>query len=478
MESFFTLENIFNFLFNSIYFIIILSTIIVVILDNRSPVKTLAWILVLFFLPVVGLSLYFLIGRSTKRERIISKNRFTKIFKRPMERYQTQKALNLDKEDNKLMNFFKNVNHALPFDGNQVDIYTNGSDMICNLIKEISLAKHHIHMEFYIFDNDSVGRLIRDALIDKAKQGVEIRILFDDVGNWKVKQSFYDMMRFNGIEVKAFLRVRFPLFTSKVNYRNHRKLVIIDGKTAFIGGMNIAKRYVKGVKWGNWRDTHLKIKGKSVYGIQTTFLTDWFVVDRSLITSAKYFPEINDMGNKLVQIVTSDPLGEWHTIMQGLNIAFTEAKRYIFIQTPYLLPTETILSALQTAAIAGVDVRIMIPQKADSIITHLGTLSYLEDFIDAGVKILFYKKGFLHSKSIVIDDEFSTVGSTNMDFRSFEHNFEANAIIYNKEIALKLKEVFLSDQKHCKTIQKKEWDKRPISQRLKESVVRIISPVL
>ena len=323
-------NEIFTVAFNLLYFIIIIGTIMIVVLDNRNPVKTMAWVLVLFFLPIVGLVFYFFFGRSTRKEKLIGRKGFTRLIKRPMAEYQAQKAFKCPEDQHQLMRFFRNVNNALPFEGNKTEVYTDGLSMLQSLMKAISKAKHHIHLEFYIFEDDSVGRLLRDLLIDKAREGVEIRLLYDDVGCWKVPHLFYDEMRGAGIEARSFLKVRFPVFTSKVNYRNHRKIVVIDGKVAFTGGMNIALRYMKGFQWGIWRDTHIKIEGKAVYGLQTAFLTDWYVVDRTLITSSRYFPEMESYGNALVQIVTSDPVGEWRDIMQGLLIAISSSRKYSF----------------------------------------------------------------------------------------------------------------------------------------------------
>lgn len=471
-------EDIFGSVFHILYLAVILTTIFVVILDNRNPVKTMAWMLILFFLPVIGLVFYFFFGRDTRKERLISKKGYSRLSKRPMTEYQAQEAFHdLDKK-NALVLFFRKVNNALPFDGNQVDMYTDGYAMLQALMHEISLAKHHIHLQFYIFENDPVGRLLRDLLIDKAREGVKIRLLYDDVGCWKVNRLFYDEMLCEGIEVQSFLKVRFPRFTSKVNYRNHRKIAIIDGKVGFIGGMNIAERYLKGFSWGIWRDTHLRIKGKAVYGLQTSFLTDWYFVDRMLLTSSEYFPKIEEEGDVVAQIVTSDPVGGWHDIMQGLVKALCSAKRYFYIETPYLLPTDEVIIALQTASLAGVDVRIMLPKRADAFIIHKGSLSYLDELMRAGVKVYLYRKGFLHSKVWVSDDEWASVGSTNMDFRSFEHNFEVNAFLYDREMALRLKEIFLADQKNSLSLSRKIWSKRSWKSKITESIVRLLAPLL
>lgn len=464
--------------FRLVYLAVILFTIVIVLLDNRNPVKTMAWILVLVFLPVVGLAFYFFFGRNTRKERLISKKGFSRLSKRPMAEYQAQEALGDFTGRNQLIPFFHRVSNALPFEGNDVQVFTDGYSMYQELFRRIAKAKHHIHLEFYIFENDAVGRLLRDLLIDKAREGVLVRLLYDDVGCWDVNPMFYDEMLCEGIEVRSFLKVRFPQFTSKVNYRNHRKLAIIDGKVGFIGGMNIALRYLKGVPWGVWRDTHICLKGKAVYGIQTAFLTDWFAVDRTLLTSAQYFPKMDSVGTSVAQIVTSDPVGEWHDIMLGLVKAISCAQRYIYVETPYFLPTEQVMAAFQTAALSGVDVRLMIPKKADAFITHKGTMSYLDELMKAGVKVYFYRAGFLHSKLWVADDEWASVGSTNLDFRSFEHNFEANAFFYDEKTVCAMKEIFLEDMKKCMTLSQKIWDKRSFKNKIVESVVRLLAPLL
>lgn len=464
--------------FRLVYLAVILFTIVIVLLDNRNPVKTMAWVLVLVFLPVVGLAFYFFFGRNTRKERLISKKGFSRLSKRPMAEYQAQEALGDFTGRNQLIPFFHRVSNALPFEGNDVQVFTYGYSMYQELFRRIAKAKHHIHLEFYIFENDAVGRLLRDLLIDKAREGVSVRLLYDDVGCWDVNPMFYDEMLCEGIEVRSFLKVRFPQFTSKVNYRNHRKLAIIDGKVGFIGGMNIALRYLKGVPWGVWRDTHICLKGKAVYGIQTAFLTDWFAVDRTLLTSAQYFPKMDTVGTSVAQIVTSDPVGEWHDIMLGLVKAISCAQRYIYVETPYFLPTEQVMAAFQTAALSGVDVRLMIPKKADAFITHKGTMSYLDELMKSGVKVYFYRAGFLHSKLWVADDEWASVGSTNLDFRSFEHNFEANAFFYDEKTVCTMKEIFLEDMKKCMTLSQKIWDKRSFKNKIVESVVRLLAPLL
>lgn len=472
------LSQIATVAFDIVYFGAIIGTIVIVILDNRNPVKTMAWILVLLFLPIVGLVFYFFFGRSQRRERIIERKSYDRLLKKPMAEYLAQDDSNIPYEYSSLVQLFQHTNQSLPFDGNRVSVYTGGYTKLQALLRELQKAKQHIHLEYYIFEDDAIGRIVRDVLIEKALQGVEVRVIYDDVGCWHVPNRFFEEMRNAGIEVRSFLKVRFPLFTSRVNYRNHRKIVVIDGRVGFVGGMNLAERYMRGFSWGIWRDTHIMLEGKAVHGLQTAFLLDWYFVDRTLMTSSRYFPKIDSCGNSLVQIVTSEPIGPWKEIMQGLTMAITNAKKYFYMQTPYFLPTEQILAAMQTAALSGVDVRLMLPERADNRLTHLGSYSYLADVLQAGVKVYFYKKGFLHSKLMVSDDMLSTVGSTNVDFRSFEHNFEVNAFMYDVETALEMKEIFLQDQRECTQLFLKNWVKRSWRQKAAESVVRLLAPLL
>lgn len=461
-----------------IYLAVIVSTIWVVVLENRSPVKTIAWVLVLVFLPVIGLIFYFFFGRTHRRDLIISRRSYGRLMKRPEAEYLSQADKDIPVGYEGLVALFQRTNRSFPYAGNSTEIYASGAEWIVALLRELQQAKDHIHLQSYIFADDEVGLRVREVLEEKARQGVKVRVIYDDVGSWKTPQPFFDHMMAEGVEVRSFLKVRFPLFTNKANYRNHRKLAVIDGHVGFIGGMNLAERYVKGVEWGIWRDTHLLIKGKAVHGLQTSFLLDWYFADRTLLTSRNCFPVIGNAGNSTIQIVTSSPVLPGHEIVMGLIKAIGNAKRYFYIQTPYFMPTESMLNALQTAAMAGVDVRLMMPEKADSRLVQWGSRSYVADVLEAGVKVFFYQKGFLHSKMMVSDDQLTTIGSTNMDFRSFEHNFEANAFIYDQKVASQARDLFLADQKDCRQISLKQWEKRPRRSKVIESFIRLMSPLL
>lgn len=462
------------------YTVIAIVAMITVLLEHRQPAKTIAWVLVLSFLPLVGIVLYFFFGRRTRKNRHIWEKSLNQLTKRSMIEFAEQKQLELPEEHKELIQLFVNQNFALPFKNNETDVYVSGYEFFPALLAEISKATHHIHIVSYIIDDDPLGRLLRDALIDKARKGVEVRLLFDDVGSWKTPNRFFEQMREEGIEVHPFMPVRFPAFTGKVNYRNHRKIIVIDGKVGFIGGMNLAQRYVKGHKGIMWRDTHVKISGAAVYGLQRAFLVDWFHADRTLITDRKYYPDTTIMpNNNLIQIVTSSPTNVWEELEQGYIKILLSAKRYVYMETPYFLPTEPIFFAMRTAALSGVDVRLMVSLKTDSKLVQMASRSYLTQTIQAGVKVICYEEGFNHTKLLVADDNVATIGSANIDFRSFENNFEANAFFYDKSMAQRIKDIFLTDETKCVPLEKiKEINHKSFIYRLWESVVRLLSPLL
>ena len=469
-----------HWVFLVIYVVIVIMVMVRVLMDNRQPAKTMAWMLVLTFIPMLGIILYFFFGQTTRKERKIWQYSMDQLTKHSMLEFVEQKRLHLPHEYRELINLFMNQNWVLPFKNNETEIYISGYEFFPSLLMEIGKAEHHIHLDTFIISCDPLGQIVADALIDKARQGVEVRIIYDDVGSWKTKNRFFDRMRAEGIENYAFMPVHFPIFTSKVNYRNHRKICVIDGEVGFIGGMNIANRYVKGIKKLAWRDTHVKITGAAVYGLQRAFLVDWFFVSRELITNHVYYPVSKVTENdSLIQIVTSSPTSLWPEIEQGYVRVLTSAKQYVYMETPYFLPTDPILFAMRTAALSGVDVRLMIPYETDTKIVEWASRTYVLATVKAGVKVYLYKAGFNHSKLLVADDSIATIGSTNVDFRSFENDFEANAFFYDKKIPLEVKDIFLKDQEECVALEDvRNLTHRSFLQRLWESMVRLLSPLL
>lgn len=466
-------------IFIILYSVTILGLVLVIIAENRNPLKTIPWVIVLLLTPGIGLIFYFFFGQDNRKQRIISRRTYKRIMRRPHDGNLPQDACSVPAPYQPLVTLLANSNQSSLLYGSDMSIYTNGSDKFRDLISEIEKATHHIHLQYYIFCDDKIGNVIKELLIAKAKEGVEVRVLYDDVGCWKVKEKFFKEMKDAGIEVYAFLKVAFPVLTSKVNYRNHRKIVVIDGKVGFMGGMNIADRYEKGTDWGTWRDTHFKITGKGVHGLQAAFLIDWYVVSKQLLNAKTYYPPVPIYSeDNIMQIATSGPVGQWRILLQAYIFMIANAKKYIFIQTPYFLPTEGLNQALQTSALGGIDVRLMLPKRSDTRTANMATHSFIDEMVKAGVKVYFYKPGFLHSKLLVTDDAVTCIGSANMDFRSFEHNFEINAFVYQPAFAKQMRKVFMYDMHHCERLVPTRWLRRPLKQRLAESFMRLFSPLL
>lgn len=469
-----------------VYAVVVCSTVTVVLLENRQPAKTIAWTIVLVMLPVVGLIIFYFFGQNIRKERYISRRLYTQLTRRMLSHVHRIPHTEAPEKYAPIIRFFDRTNHAVLTAAHRIDGYNNGADWLVALLREIDTAQRSIHLMTYIIEDDAVGRLVRDALVDKAREGVKVRFLYDDVGCWNVPKSFFDVMSAAGIEVAAFLPVRFPSLTHKVNYRNHRKLCVFDGRTGFIGGMNLALRYVSR-RERLWRDMHLRIEGGAVADLQRHFLADWFFVKGE--EAENFVPEApaalpdksqsdaapSDM---LLQIVPSNPVSRYPEIMYGITWIIQHARRYLYIQTPYFIPTEPVVAALQTAAMSGVDVRLMVPRRCDSFWLRRVNDCYFAPMLEAGVRVFTYRDGFLHSKCAVADDDWCTVGSANMDFRSFENNFEANAFIYGHEAAAKVRDNFFADLSKCDEVRLEAWRKRSYWRRLRESYTRILSPLL
>lgn len=463
---------------NIILLLAVLSIVTMVIAENRHPVRTLAWIVVLVCLPGVGLVLYFFFGRDNRGKRLISDDDLSRLKKMTEEQNSASICRKLPPDDEDMMKLLWRTNRAYPMTGNDIRIYTDFDSMFTDLLTDLESARSHIHFEFFKIEDDPIGRKIEDVLVRKAGEGLEVRLQYDDAANLSRKR-FFRRMEAGGVQVQPFIKVEIPFLSSNTNYRNHRKVVVIDGKVGYLGGMNIAERYSTGIRGGKWRDTHMRVCGPAVSELQSSFLTDWQFSSKQLLVSRAYYPEIPPCGGVTMQIATSGPMDEWRVIMQGIVRMISSSSEYIYIQSPYLIPTDSVLMALRNAALAGVDVRVMIPYRGDKGITvPLASRSYVREVLDAGVKVYFWKSGYMHSKAIVSDDRVSTVGSTNMDVRSYEQDFEINAFIYDRTAALELKAAFLEDQKLCWQADPQTWPHRPLRVRFAESLARLLSPLL
>lgn len=474
-------DNLFlSIVFITIYVYMLISSISVILLENRNPVRSLSWILVLILLPYLGLILYLLIGQNYRKQKIL-----TKIISKNTN-LQTQTELQPDqikhfvheKRQQQLINLLHRNSDSPVYANNKIDILSDGETTFDSMFEAISNAKDHIHIEFFIFEDDRISNKLRELLIIKAQSGIRVRMIYDYLGSFDLSAYYLKSLRQAGAYVKPFLPLRLRLRRSKINFRNHRKLLIVDGKVGYTGGLNFADRYIFGNTLGKWRDTFVRFEGPVVHGLQAVFVTDWHFVEKKLITNQKYFPEAKTFSENLVQVVSSGPDSDWESIMQGIALAIISAQKYVYIHTPYFVPTDVIMNAITIAAMGGTDVQLMIPSRSDSRLSDACTFSYLGELLDAGVKVFQYSEGFLHSKAIVIDDNLSIIGSANLDERSFNQNFEVNTFIFEDATAILLKNLYLNDLKYSKEITHNAWSNRTRRQKLKESFARLFSPII
>ena len=460
-----------------VYVLTVVGIAAVILSENRNPVKSLAWVTVLFILPLLGVILYLFFGRSIKNKRMISRRNKRQLRGKQSYTSVDIRALPFSDETKQEIHLAHNLVEAFYYPDNNVTFFDNGTEKFAALENDIRAASHYILLQYYIIDDDAIGTKFKDLLIAKAREGVKIRIIYDHIGSIHTSNRFFAEMRKAGIEVHPFFRVTFKAFASHINWRNHRKLCVIDGNVGYIGGMNIADRYIDGGKFPLWRDLHARVTGPAVAALHYSFAVDWSFMGQPLIDD-EVKPSTDGNGNVGIQIVTSGPTDKWASIATVFLRAIANAKRCVYIQTPYFLPTEALMRALQTAAQSRVDVRIMIPRKCDSTMLRFSSFSYIKECLQAGIKIYLYEAGMLHSKVLIVDDEFSTMGSTNFDFRSFEHNFEINALLYSPRVNAELKRQFQTDLKDSKRISLPAWHRRPFFQKLLESILRLLSPIL
>lgn len=472
--------NIFSFILASL----VIFTAIIIILERRDPAKTVAWLLILIFVPILGFILYLTFGRQFRKRRMTAKKRILNNYIYPLDQTfacsrQVLSEVALAKEQ--LIHLIIN-NAEFPLTlGNDVEVLTNGEEIFPAFLEAMENAQEHIHLETYIMRNDQIGTQITEVLIRKAQAGVKVRVIYDGVGSRQLPESYLTELKNAGIQIEPFFPVRIPFFHNRINYRNHRKILVIDGKIGFVGGVNIGDEYLgRNPKIGHWRETHLRLKGHAVYFLQRIFLQDWYFVSReSLEAKAPLFPdEENKPGDKVVQITASGPDTHWEAIMQVFYYAIATAEKSIYLTSPYFIPNESILTALKTAALSGVETKILLPAKPDHKIVYWAAMSYLEEIMEAGVEVYLYQKGFVHAKVMTIDGVLSTIGSANMDLRSFQLNFEVTALVYNEEVTRHLEKDFANDLLDAQKIDLQEFKKRPLTHQILESALRLLSPLL
>lgn len=459
---------------------------------KESTSKTISWMIVIILLPYIGLLLYIFIGRNFRKETMYSRKGAGDLIIR--ERLSQEMLQAIDKEGlpselspfSKLIRQNLKTNQSLLTQCSGVEIYFTGKESLLAMLDAISDAKEHIHLQSYIIEDDNMGRKFREVLIRKAKEGVEVRLMFDGFGSRLLGKEYLQELKDAGVEILNFSPFRWFFLPLFANYRNHRKILVVDGKIGFLGGVNIADRYYNGGVFPEWRDTHIKITGESVSSLQASFLLDrFFILNKNLRRRNKYYPSLSiesqserSEGQFYTQVISSGPDSDWSAIMQCYFTAITQAKRAIYIITPYFIPTDFLLNAIKVTSLSGVEVNLMIPERSDTWLSHWGTMSYLTELMEAGVNIYLFEKGFNHSKVLSIDGEYCIIGSANMDTRSLEHHFEVTSILYDKKCAETIEYQFHSDLGRCTKLSPKKWKKRKKIFRFYESLARLLSPLL
>nr|WP_315137284.1 cardiolipin synthase [uncultured Capnocytophaga sp.] len=478
-------------LYEILYILFVIAVCLRIIWDTRSVSKALAYLLLVIFVPIAGAIFYFSFGINYRRHKIYHKKlTVDQAFRRQLEQIYPRIQAHLESLGNsvtasyeKSLRFLSNIEERLLLIPNEeVKVICNGENLFPELLESLRSAQHHIHIEYYIYENDHIGNAIKDILIEKAREGVEIRFIYDDFGSQGIRRNIARELRENGVPAFPFYKINFVKLANRMNYRNHRKIVVVDGYTAFIGGINISDKYNNTeANERYWRDTHLKVKGYSAHVLQAVFLQDWnFCSGENVAINAPYFPigiEPHPT-DYFTQIVASGADSDLPNILYATVQLIYAAKREILITTPYYIPDTSLQESLIIAALSGIKVKLLVPQKGDSVFVHIACESFFEELLKAGVEIYLYEKGFVHAKTFVIDGEVASVGTANLDARSFDLNFEVNALVYNKTVASDLQRIFYNDLKNARLLQLEQWQKRSEFKQMIERVVRLFSPFL
>lgn len=461
--------------------------ILSILLENRNPVKSLGYFMILLFVPVLGLIIYYFFGRDLRKKQIFKKKAFkdTEIAQAYLKEYYENSELSLSELENKiagLSQVFKALYHqnqSLIHSNNKVQLLENGEEKFPELFKDLKAAKKHIHIEYYILEDDALGREFVDILIEKAKEGLEVRLIYDDRGSRKIGSLALELRKVGG-EAYPFMPVHFRSL-SQANYRNHRKIIIIDGLIGYIGGINIAERYWnRGKQDLFWRDTHLKFEGSAVKELQSHFFQSLsFVAKKQYSLDLKYFPKANiEDAHAIMGLIASGPASPFPYNMEALISAIYQAKSHIQIVNPYFIPSDQLMTALGAAASAGIKVEMIIPEKSDNFVVRHSGFSYLQPLLDRGVDVYLYQKGFIHSKTMSVDGEIAFIGTVNMDIRSFYINFEIAALIHDKALCKQMSLNFEQDKKDSRKINPIDWANRPLKDKFLDSTCRLLTPLL
>lgn len=458
------------------YVLIALTIVVSILMHGAKPSKTLAWLLVIFTIPVGGILLYILLGRNRRKQKLL---KLEKPFSVITPKEDIAQPTSIPDAHLKLKKLVYN-NCGFPVTlGNELFLLKNGKSTFESVFNALNSAQQRIHLQYYIFEEGELADRLLLLFTDKIAQGVQIRMIYDGVGSFSLSKKYLTRLLDIGVEVYPFLPFKFGRFLRALNYRNHRKIITVDGKIAFTGGINVSDKYLKGdPELGNWNDMHLRLQGPVAKHLDHVFITDWFLVSQKEILPLpiQVVPIYED--GKQVQVVSGGPDDDFPTVKQVYFTIINTATEYLYITNPYIIPNAAMLQALQTTALSGVDVRIMISEKTDGKIVGWCVRSYFETLLKSGIKIYLFPDGFLHSKIMVSDDTLVTIGTANLDDRSFDQNYEVNAIVYDGAFAKLLKDDFLLDSGISRVLTYEEHLKRPWADKLKEGFGKVFSPLL
>ena len=467
-----------NFFLQYVWIANLFFAIVIIMVEKKNPLYTIFWIFLLYLLPYIGFFIYLFFGLTFKKKRVANK-----IYK--IKKLKSIKNVHgSDKEELRrwkgLITYLEMSTDNYITSNNDIQVYFAGEEFFSDLKKEIANAKKFINMEYFIFQFDGIGKEIADLLIKKAKEGVEVNLIIDGVNlaNYKLKSYFKN----TGVHLYLFFRTYIPIFNIRINYRDHRKVTIIDNRVAFVGGMNIGDEYLGKGKIGYWRDTSVKIYGDIVSTFEKEFYFSMSIVKNKFLKDEKTSNEISlkyeEEDNVYMQVISSVPNYEFQAIRDNYIKLIQEARKSVFIQTPYFVPDDLLLDTLKSAVLSGIDVKIMIPNKADHPFIYWINQYYVAELLRLGANIYRYENGFIHSKTILVDEEVVSVGTCNFDYRSFYLNFEINLNIYNKDVANSFKTQYYKDIAISKKLTFADFKKRSIFTKIKESVFRLLSPIM
>ncbi|MEC4115124.1 cardiolipin synthase [Myroides pelagicus] len=477
-----------------LYFLLTIFVAIRIVYDTDSISKTLAYLLLVVFVPILGVFFYFSFGINYRKRKMYSKklennddysDRLNKRLKEIRIDFK-QKGNRIVQENRSFINLLSSsaMGEGPLLVDNQVDILENGESFFPRLLEDLKNAKHHIHIEYYIYEDSEIGREIEAVLLQKIAEGIEVRFIYDDYGSRSIRKNIARNICKHGGEAFAFNEIIWIALANRLNYRNHRKIVVIDGIIGYTGGINISDKYDNRKNDKNdyfWRDTHMRMEGTGAYGLQYIFLADWnFCSKQSISFSKDYFPKVasNEERKVPVQIISSGPDSDVPSILYSVLKAIQTAKEEILITTPYYIPDESLQLAIKMAVLSGKKVKMLLPGITDSMIVKWASESYFQELLESGVEIFLYKKGFIHAKTFVTDTGICSIGTCNLDHRSFDLNFEVNAVVYDEVLAIQMREMFVRDCQEAIPLDLKIWNKRSKWQRMKNSLVRLLAPLL